>query len=322
MRMTIRTTAVPFSIAAISILAMTSCADRAGGDDGAAFPTGDITMVVPYDAGGASDLSARTLAAELETELDVSVIVENRSGGAGSVGLDNLASQEPDGYTLGYLPVETVMLGHQGYDIDPAAFDALGQIVSVPATIAVAADSEYETLDDLLEAAQSEELSVSNSGTGSIWHAATTALNEEAGTQLSPVPFDGGSPAVNAAVGGQVDAVVAGVSETAVAAEDGRLRVLAILDDERAEALPDVPTAEELGYDVNIGGWGAIGAPAGLSDETHDILVDAISKAAESDAFIELIEDSGNIPVNVGPEEFQPFYEDENSRFESLFAEE
>ncbi|MGJ9424870.1 tripartite tricarboxylate transporter substrate binding protein [Nesterenkonia halotolerans] len=313
---------MPVSVAAVSILALTSCADRAGGGEEAAYPTEDITMVVPYDAGGASDLSARTLAAELETELDVSVIVENRSGGAGSVGLDYLASQDADGYTLGYLPVETVMLGHQGYDIDPADFDPLGQIVSVPATIAVPADSEYETLDDLLEAAESEELSVSNSGTGSIWQAATTALNEEAGTQLSPVPFDGGAPAVNAAIGGQVDAVVAGVSETAVAAEDGRLRVLAILDDERADVMPDVPTAEELGHDVSIGGWGAIGAPAGLSEETRDVLVDAMSAAAESDAFVELIEDSGNIPVNVSPEEFQPFYEEENSRFESLFAEE
>ncbi len=322
MRTTFRNTAMPISVAAVSLLALTSCADRAGGGEEAAYPTEDITMVVPYDAGGASDLSARTLAAELETELDVSVIVENRSGGAGSVGLDYLASQEADGYTLGYLPVETVMLGHQGYDIDPADFDPLGQIVSVPATIAVPADSEYETLDELLEAAESEELSVSNSGTGSIWQAATTALNEEAGTQLSPVPFDGGAPAVNAAVGGQVDAVVAGVSETAVAAEDGRLRVLAILDDERADVMPDVPTAEELGHDVSIGGWGAIGAPAGLPEETHEVLVDAISAAAESDAFVELIEDSGNIPVNVSPEEFQPFYEEENSRFESLFAEE
>lgn len=237
------------------------------------------------------------------------------------MGLEYLAGQDADGYTIGYLPVETVMLGHQGYDIDPEAYDALGQIVSVPATIAVPEDSEYETLDDLLEAAQDEELSVSNSGTGSIWHAATTELNEEAGTQLDPVPFDGGAPAVNAAAGGQVDAVVAGVSETVAAADDGRIRVLAVLDSERAESLPDVPTAEELGHDVVIGGWGAIGAPAGLSDSVRDQLAEAVGTAAQSEEFIDIIETSGNIPVDVSPEDFQPFYEEENSRFEEIFSE-
>lgn len=309
------------AVSAAGFLALTGCADRQGDDETADFPSEDITVVVPYDAGGASDLAARTLVGELEDELDASIVVENRSGGAGSVGLDHLAGQDADGYTLGYLPVETVMLGHQGYDIDPSDYEPLGQIVSVPATIAVPSDSEYETLEDLLAAAEDEELSVANSGTGSIWHAATSALNEEAGTQLDPVPFDGGAPAVTAAVGGQVDAVVAGVSETATAAEDDQLRVLAVLDDERADAMSDVPTAEEQGYDVSIGGWGAIGAPEGLPDDVREALVDAISSAADSEEFVETIESSGNIAVNVGPEEFQSFYEEENARFESLFSE-
>lgn len=309
------------AVSAAGLLALTGCADRQGDDETADFPSEDITVVVPYDAGGASDLAARTLVGELEDELDASIVVENRSGGAGSVGLDHLAGQDSDGYTLGYLPVETVMLGHQGYDIDPSDYEPLGQIVSVPATIAVPADSEYETLEDLLSASEDQELSVANSGTGSIWHAATSALNEEAGTQLDPVPFDGGAPAVTAAVGGQVDAVVAGVSETATAAEDDQLRVLAVLDDERADAMPDVPTAEEQGHEVSIGGWGAIGAPEGLPDDVREALVDAISSAADSEEFVETIESSGNIAVNVGPEEFQSFYEEENSRFESLFSE-
>ena len=310
------------ALSAAALLATTSCADRSdGGSEDEEFPTDSITMVVPYDAGGASDLAARTLASEMEDELGQSIVVENRTGGAGSVGLEYLAGQEANGYTIGYLPVETVMLGHQGYDIDPDAYDTLGQMVSVPATIAVPEDSEYETLDDLLEAAQDEELSVSNSGTGSIWHAATTALNEEAGTQLDPVPFDGGAPAVNAAAGGQVDAVVAGVSETVAAADDGRIRVLAVLDSERAESLPDVPTAEELGHDVVIGGWGAIGAPAGLSDSVRDQLAEAVSTAAQSEEFVEIIETSGNVPVDVSPEDFQPFYEEENTRFEEIFSE-
>lgn len=319
-----RSTTRPYVLTAataVGLLALSACADRAGG--GAAdedYPSDTITLIVPYDAGGASDLSARTLAAEMEESLGESIVVENRTGGAGSVGLEHLAGQEADGYTIGYLPVETVMLGHQGYDTDPGDYDTLGQIVSVPATIAVAADSEYETLEDLIRAAQDEELTVSNSGTGSIWHAATTALNEEAGTQFDPVPFDGGAPAVNAAVGGQVDAVVAGVSETASAVDDGRLRVLAVFDEEPAEALSGVPTARDEGYDIVIGGWGAIGAPAGLSDDVQEALSEAVLEAAQSEEFISVIETSGNVPVSIAPDEFAPFYEEEHARFGELFA--
>lgn len=311
------------AVMSVSLLGLTACADRNGNDDAGAedYPTDTITMVVPYDAGGASDLSARTLASQMEEDLGESIVVENRTGGAGSVGLEYLAGQEADGYTIGYLPVETVMLGHQGYDIDQADYDPLGQIVSVPATIAVAADSEYETLEDLVTAAEEEELSVSNSGTGSIWQAATTAFNDEAGTQFDPVPFDGGAPAVNAAAGGQVDAVVAGVSETVAASEDGRVRILAVLDEERAEALPDVPTAQEEGYDVVIGGWGAIGAPQGLPDDVEQRLSEAVSSAAQSEDFTEVIESSGDIPVDVSPEDFIPFFEEEDARFADIFSE-
>jgi len=315
---------LPVATGAALMLALGGCANRgaevAESDD---YPTKSITLVVPYQAGGASDLSARTLAAQMEESLGQPIVVENRTGGAGSVGLSYLSGRPADGYSIGYLPVETVMLEHQGYDLDPAAFDVLGQIVSVPATIAVRADSPYETLQDLLDAAAASPgtITVANSGAGSIWQAATTALNDAAGVELKPVPFDGGAPAVTAAVGGQVDAVAAGISETAVAAADGRLRVLAILDSETSDALPGVETAEELGVDVVIGGWGAIGAPAGLPDSVATKLTEAVKAAAESQEFIDVINTSGNLPVYTSPEDFATFYEDESARFEQLFAE-
>ena len=308
------------ALSAVGTLALSACADRGGAAEGGEFPDGDITLVVPYDAGGASDLAARTLATEMEKSLDTSIVVENRSGGAGSVGLDYLAKQEADGYTVGYLPVETVMLGHQGYDIDPAAYEPLGQMVSVPATIAVPADSEYETLDDLLTAADDGEITVSNSGTGSIWEAATTALADESGASLKPVPFDGGAPAVTAAVGGQVGAVIAGISEASPAHADGTLRVLAVFDEEPSAALEGVPTGAEAGHDVVIGGWGALGAPAGLDPAVKETLSAAVAEAADTEAFKEIISSSGNIPMNVSPEDFQPYYEEENERFAGIFG--
>jgi tripartite-type tricarboxylate transporter receptor subunit TctC len=308
---------------AIAAIALTGCANRGGeatqtGD----FPSKSITMIVPYQAGGASDLSARTLAAEMEKDLGQSIVVENRVGGAGSVGLTYLSARPSDGYTIGYLPVETVMLGYQGYDIDPKRFDLLGQIVSVPATIAVPANSPYKTFQELLDAAKAKPgtITVSNSGAGSIWQAATKALNDAAGVQLKPVPFDGGAPAVNAAIAGQVDAVAAGISETSVAAADGRLRVLAVLDDKPSDALPGVATASTLGVDVAIGGWGAVGAPAGLPDDVRKALATAVKSAAQSDSFVSVIKKSGNLPVYETPEDFGTFYNAESERFSALFA--
>ena len=317
-----RSTTFRLSAAALAVTALTAgCADRGGvSEDASDYPSQELTLVVPYDAGGASDLAARTLASEMEDTLGQSIVVENRSGGAGSVGLENLAAQSADGYTIGYLPVESVMLGYQGYEVDPVDYDLIGQMVSVPATIAVPEDSPYETLDDLVEAARAEpgSIAVSNSGAGSIWEAATTELGQATDTEFQPVPFDGGAPAVTAAVGGQVDAVVAGISETAPAHADDQLRVLAVFDAEPSESLPDVQTATEQGVDIVIGGWGGIGAPAGLPDGARTVLEEAFTEAASSEEFQTIITDSGNIPVNVPSDEFAEFVDEEYARFGEL----
>lgn len=311
---------------ALAITALTAgCADRGGvNEDAGDYPSEDLTLVVPYEAGGASDLAARTLASEMEEVLGQSIVVENRSGGAGSVGLEDLAGRSADGYSIGYLPVETVMLDHQGYEVDPADYDLVGQMVSVPATIAVPEESPHETLDDLVEAAQADpgSVSVSNSGAGSIWEAATTELGQVADAEFQPVPFDGGSPAVTAAVGGQVDAVIAGLSETAPAHADDQIRVLAVFDSEPSEALPGVETAAEQGLDVVIGGWGGIGAPAGMPEDVLQQLEEAFDQAADSEEFVSVITDSGDIPVNVPSDEFAEFVDQEHARFGDLITEE
>lgn len=307
-------------VAGLAAVALVACSSEDA--DTAGYPDDDVRIIVPYDAGGASDLAARTLAGEMEESLGVSIIVENRSGGAGSVGLDALADAEPDGYTLGYMPVEVVMLGEQGYDTDHTDYDYLGQIVSVPATIGVPAESPYQSLQDLIDAATEDpdSITVSNSGAGSIWHAATTLLNEETGAQFRPVPFDGGAPAVTAAIGGQVDAVVAGVSETSQAHADGQLRVLAVLAEDSAEALPDVQTAIDQGVDVAIGGWGMLGAPAGISQDIIDILGEAVEGAVASESYTDVIASAGNIPQWRNPADATEFVEAEADIFETLLA--
>lgn len=309
--------------AAATLLFTSACADRSsGGASEENFPSGDITLLTPTAAGGATDLTARTLGKQMEGDLGVSVIVENRPGGAGSVGMEYLADQAPDGYTIAVLPVEVSMLGHQGYEIDPAAYDFLGQVNSQPGTIAVPANSPYRSLNDLIAAAKAEPgaITVSNAGPGSIWEAGAKELGRVADVQFAGVPFDGGAPAVSAAIGNQVDAVVAGIGETAPAHEDGRLRVLAVFTDEPAPALPDVPTAKSLGQDVVIGSWAVIAAPAGLPDAVATRLEESIEKAAAATEYTDLIESGGNIPLYRSADEASSFVTTESDRFADLAA--
>lgn len=310
------------AVAATGALVLTGCADRSGGGatDGGAFPQGAITMYTPTAAGGATDLTARTLATAMEADLGTSIVVDNRPGGAGSVGMAHLAGLEPDGYSVAVLPVEVSMLGHQGYDTDPADYDFLGQANTQPGTVAVPASSPYTTLDELLAAAQAEPgaITVSNAGPGSSWEAASLDLARTAGVEFQGVPFDGGAPAVAAAVGGQVDAVVAGIGETAPAHDDGRLRVLAVFTPERAPALPDVPTATELGQDVVTGSWAVVAAPAGLPDEVRDRLEAAVRAAVEDADYRKLITDGGNLVEYRSAAETTAFVQDEHRRFGEL----
>lgn len=318
-----RTATLSLTAAAAAAVLLTGCVDRAGAEAPTdAFPTGDITFYTPTQAGGATDLTARTLATQLESELGVSVIVDNRPGGAGSVGMEHLAGQAADGYSIAVLPVEVAMLGHLDYDTDPADYDFLAQVNSQPGTVAVPADSPYETLDDLVAAAEAAPgtITISNAGAGSIWEAGALELGSAADVEFQGVPFDGGAPAVTAAIGGQVDAVVAGIGETAPAHEDGRLRVLAVFTEEEAPALAGVETATAQGYDVVIGSWAAIAAPAGLPDDVRATLESALQVAAESDEYVDFIESSGNIPLFRGADDATSFVESEHERFGALLA--
>ncbi|MBG6239784.1 tripartite-type tricarboxylate transporter receptor subunit TctC [Mycetocola sp. CAN_C7] len=318
-----RTLAIAVS-AGIAVAGLSACSSPAAPTDSGenasetSFPEKDINFIVQAAAGGGSDLSSRALAAELEESLGVSIVVENRPGASGSTAMQYVAGANADGYTIGFVPVEISMLEHLGFDVQPDDYDFLGQIMFSPGVIAVPADSPYETLDDLIDASKDEAITVANSGAGSVWEAATLALADDADADLTPVPFDGGAPAVAAALGSQVDAVVAGAGETAQAHADGTLRVLALFNDEEHPMLEDVPTAESEGYDVLFGGWGGVYAPAGLPDDVKKVLTDAIEEGAQSDSFADTITPSGALTVYKTPDEFTEFVNSESDRFSTL----
>lgn len=280
-----------------------------------AFPSKDLTFVVQAAAGGASDRSSRALAAEMEKELGVNIIVENRPGASGSVAFAHVAEQAPDGYTIGFGPVEFAILENIGYDFDRSEFTYLGQIMNSPVVLAVSADSPYNSLEELIEAAKTQDISVSNSGAASAFAATTVTLASMTGARFTPVPFDGGAPAVAAALGGHVNAVTAGTGETATAHAEGTLKVLAVFDDQRHPRFEDVPTAKEQGYDLSFGAWGGVYGPAGIPDDVRAVLEGAIKAAAETEAFRDVVSPAGIVPTYKTGAEFEAFMADEAARY-------
>ena len=279
------------------------------------FPSKDITFVVQAAAGGASDRTSRAIAAELEKDLGVSVIVENRPGATGTVAFAHVAEQPADGYTIGFGPVEFAIVEHLGYDFDRKDYTYLGQVMNSPVVLAVPANSPYNTLAEFIEAAKTKELSVSNSGAASSFAATAFTLAKMTGAKITPVPFDGGAPAVAAALGNHVDATTAGAGETATAFADGTLKVLAIFADEEHPRFPGVKTAKEQGYDLTFGAWGGIYGPAGIPDDAKAILEESIKKAAASQAFLDAITPAGILPMYKTGAEWEAFIETEAARY-------
>ena len=284
------------------------------------FPEKDIRLIIQANPGGGSDLSSRALATELEKILGVSVIPENMPGAAGALAMEYVAQQPADGYVIGFAPVEIAMLNTtQNANVLPENYDMIGQIMLAPGVISVGIDSPYETLEDLIEASKDGAVTVANSGTGSIWEAATLGIADETGAQFTPVSYDGGATAVSAAASGEAVAAVSGAGEAV--AQAGAVRVLAVLNDEPYFNLPEVPTAEEaIGTELLYGGWGGIYAPAGLPDDVRDVLESAVADSVKTDSYVEFQEKSGNLVVYRNAEEFTDFVNEQFELYKTLLG--
>lgn len=285
------------------------------------FPEKPITLIVQANPGGGSDLSSRALADQLARILDTDIIVENRPGAGGATAMEYVAGLPADGYTIGFGPVEIAMLNTtQGANVLPENFDLLGQIMLAPGVISVGADSPYQTLEELVEASKTKPITVGNSGTGSIWEAAAKALANESGAQFTNVPHEGGAPAVAAAVGGQIDAVVSGAGEAKAGNDDGTLRVLAVLHDEEHPNFPGIATANDAGYPVEFGGWGGIYAPAGLPADVHEKLEAAVAEAVETEEYQAFQKSAGNLVVYRNSADWTKFVNAQFTRFAELLG--
>ncbi|HHW02626.1 MAG TPA: tripartite tricarboxylate transporter substrate binding protein [Thermoanaerobacterales bacterium] len=274
------------------------------------YPNKQINLIIQAAPGGLSDLVARTVGGQLEQILGVPVVCSNKPGASGAVAMSYLQASAPDGYTLGYVPVELSMIKALGFaDIEPNSFDLIESSNISPATVTVSANAKWKTLQEFIDYAKNnpEKVKIGNSGTGSIWHIAAASLEKATGVKFNHVPFDGAAPAVAALMGGHIDAVTVSVMEVKSGVESGKLKVLGVMSEQRSEYLPDVPTLKEAGYDVNVAAWGGFAAPKGLPQEVKDVLYPAFEKAINSEKMKEVAKQRGFSIFYKSSEEFTKF---------------
>jgi tripartite-type tricarboxylate transporter receptor subunit TctC len=240
-----------------------------------------------------ADITARPVAEAMGRHLKQPVVVENRAGAGGGVGMQYVARAKPDGYT--------VLLALSSISIIPEADKVLGrdpmyqlnQLVPIarftadPTVLAVRSDSPWKSVKDMMAAAKSAPGSIpyGSSGNYGTMHVPMEMLSGSAGVKMLHVPFTGAGPAVIALLGGQVDALSTGPSSVMGHIKGGKVRVLATWGDRRHPALPDVPTLKELGYDAQFSQWTGLFVPAGTPEPVIARLREAAKFAVEDAAF-------------------------------------
>jgi tripartite-type tricarboxylate transporter receptor subunit TctC len=257
------------------------------------YPSKPITMIVPFPPGGVADIVGRPLASQMEKALKQPVVVVNRTGAGGAVGMASVAKAAPDGYTIlmglssiSIFPVSDRINGKTpSYEMKDFAPIAL--ITADPTVLVVSADSPWKNLKEFVESAKAYpgKINYSSSGVYGTLHVAMEIFANAAGVKLFHVPYQGGGPALTALLGGQVHALASGPAPAVGQIKAGKMRALASWGTERLPLMPEVPTFKELGYDAEFYIWSGVFAPAAIPTPVLDRLRAAVREAANSPEF-------------------------------------
>ncbi|SDP72331.1 Bug family tripartite tricarboxylate transporter substrate binding protein [Desulforhopalus singaporensis] len=246
------------------------------------FPSKPITVIVPFPAGGSTDIMARSISVELTDYFGKNVVVSNTGGGAGTVGLASIARIRKDGYTIGIVPAAPLVnqphMRKTPYDHN--SFDYICQVFSSAYGLAVKPNSPFSTLNGLVDYAKvhPNELTYGSPGPGSLPHLAMEQFLEKFDLKIKHVPFTGDGPGVTALLGNHVDMYL---MPTSVVVEK-EVKAVAVFSEDRVDSLPDLPTAKEQGYDITASWWGGIIGPKGIPEKVKERLSAACVEASKS----------------------------------------
>ncbi len=291
------------------------------------FPTKPITLIVPYGAGGGTDVTARLLSDPLGQYIGQPVTVINVTGGGGWNGWGQLAKSDPDGYTIGYVNIPNVFAGY----LDPQmnreesidSFRMIMNHVTDPGLYAVTPNSQFKSMQDLVEYAKANpgKVSVTAHGVGGDDYLGIKQLEKATGAEFRIIHNDSTSESIAQVLGGHVDVLVANVSEVTTLVENGEIVVLGVAYDERSEFLPDVPTLAEQGIDdaVHFAARG-IAVPADTPDEIVEIISNALEQAVNDPNHIERCDDLGLSLISMKGQEYSDFIYEWEAKIKDLMG--
>ena len=281
------------------------------------WPDKPITMIVPFPPGGVADTVARPVAEALGRELKTTVVVENRVGAGGALGMGVAARSVADGYTvlmtlssISILPEADALLGRKpAYTL--AQFKPIARFTADPTVLVVRADAPWKTLAEFLADTKKKPAAYNygSSGNYGTMHVPMEMLKAQAGFRMTHIPYTGAGPAVLALLGGQVDAVASGPASVVQQIKAGKLRALAHWGEKPLQALPDVPSLKQAGYGATFAQWSALFVPAATPDEVVQKLRAAAAKAAKDPQVTSTINRAGSPLEYLDAPEFQSYWD-------------
>ena len=289
------------------------------------YPSKPITMVVPFPPGGVADIVGRPLASVMQKSLKEPVVVINRTGAGGAVGMAAVAKSAPDGYTIlmglssiSIFPVSDRINGKEP-PYEMRDFAPIALVTADPTVLVVRADGPYKTLKDFVAAAKARpgKINYSSSGVYGTLHVAMEIFANAAGIHLFHVPYQGGGPAVTALLSGQVEASAQGPAAVIGHIKAGKMRALASWGTERLKLLPDIPTFKEQGYDAEFYIWSGVFAPAATPAPVIAKLREAVHEAANSAEFRGAMEKLQTPVSYLDAPEFAKYWERDAARLKS-----
>ena len=306
-------------LALVAALALSPLTVQAG-----SYPDAPLTYIVCFNPGGESDITARIQEAPLKKYFGQDVVITYKIGGGGSVGWSELIQSKPDGYTIAgdnlpHIVLQPLTRGNAGYQT--LDLKQIYMFESTPNILVVRQDSQFKTLQDLLDYAKEHPgvVTAGGSGSSSANEMGVIMLNKAAGVKLTYIPFSGSGAATPALLGGHVGSLMT-YSTMAVQYKD-KFRPLAIMSEERMAVLPDVPTFKELGFDIVEGAYRGVAAPPGTPDDRVKYLADTFDKVMKDPEVVKKMDENGFKIEAMGPEAATTFVKKKIEEYKVILTE-